>query len=148
MAEYDVTEDRQTRFENALEEGRARVERALALNPRNGDAYVLRGAIDAYEDLGTAEANYRRGLELSPNSSKGYHGLAVVLYETPARRDEALAMLDRARKLDPLQPAYDVTRAVFLLYERGDVRGADDLLADVLRRVRRRTPACVRRNQA
>ena len=147
MAEYDVTEDRQTRFENALEEGRARVERALALNPRNGDAYVLRGAIDAYEDLGTAEANYRRGLELSPNSSKGYHGLAVVLYETPARRDEALAMLDRARKLDPLQPAYDVTRAVFLLYERGDVRGADDLLADVLRRHPDYQPALARMSE-
>ncbi|MCE3286083.1 MAG: Bacterial transcriptional activator domain, partial [Steroidobacteraceae bacterium] len=98
----------------------------------------------AYEDLATAEADYRRGLELSPNSAKGHHGLAVVLYETPSRRDEALAMLDRARKLDPLRPAYDVTRAVFLLYERADVRGADDLLADVLRRHPDYQPALAR----
>jgi TolB-like protein/Tfp pilus assembly protein PilF len=144
MAEYDVTEDRQTRFENALEQGRTLVERALSINPDNGEAYLVRASIDAYEDLATAEADYRRGLELSPNSAKGYHGLAVVLYETPSRRDEALAMLDRARKLDPLQPAYDVTRAVFLLYERADVRGANDLLADVLRRHPDYQPALAR----
>ena len=51
-----------------------------------------------------AEKDYRHGLELSPNSAKGYGGLATVLYETPARRDDALEMLERARKLDPLEP--------------------------------------------
>jgi TolB-like protein len=147
MAEYDVTEDRQTRFENALEQGRSLVGRALSLNPDNGEAYLVRASIAAYEDLAKAEADYRRGLELSPNSAKGYHGLAVVLYETPSRRDEALAMLDRARKLDPLQPAYDVARAVFLLYERADVRGANDLLADVLRRHPDYQPALTRMSE-
>ena len=68
----------------------------------------------------------------------------MVLYETPARRDEALAMLDRARKLDPLQPAYDVTKAVFLLYERGDVQSSENLLLDVLRRNPDYQPALAR----
>lgn len=141
VAEYDVTEDRQARFESALARGQDLIDRALELNPGDGEAYIVRASMTAYEDLGAAEADYRRGLELSPNSAKGYSGLAVVLYETISRRDEALAMLDRARKLDPLQPSYDVTRAVFVWYERGDVRGANDLLADVLRRHPDYTPA-------
>ncbi len=147
LAEYDVTEDRQSRFESALAQGRTLIERALSADPDNGEAYLVRASMAAYADLATAEADYRRGLELSPNSAKGYLGLATVLYETPSRRDEALAMLDRARKLDPLQPAYDVTRAVFLLYERGDVRGANDLLADVLRRHPDYQPALARMSE-
>jgi TolB-like protein len=144
VAEYDLTEDRQTRFENALVEGRELIERALELDSDDGEAYIVRASMTAYEDLAAAEADYRRGLELSPNAAKGYYGLAVVLYETVSRRDEALAMLDRARKLDPLQPAYDVTRSVFMSYERGDVRGANDLLADVLRRHPDYRPALAR----
>ena len=42
-------------------------------------------------------------------------------------------MLDRARKLDPLEPDYDVLKAVFLFYERADLKGANDLLVEVLR---------------
>ncbi len=143
-AEYDVTEDRQSRFEAALAEGLVLVERALSVDPDNGEAYLARASMKAFTDLVAAEADFRRGLELSPNSARGYHGLAVVLYETPARRDEALAMLDRARKLDPLQPAYDVTKAVFLLYERGDVQSAENLLLDVLRRNPDYQPALAR----
>jgi len=144
LAEYDVTQDRQSRFEAALAEGLVLVERALAADPDNGEAYLVRASMMAFTDLEAAEADYRRGLELSPNSAKGYHGLAVVLYETPARRDEALVLLDRARKLDPLQPAYDVTKAVFLLYERGDVQAAENLLLDVLRRNPDYQPALAR----
>jgi TolB-like protein/cytochrome c-type biogenesis protein CcmH/NrfG len=144
VAEYDVTDDRQARFERALERGQALIERALGVDPENGEAYLVRASMVAYTDLAGAEADYRRGLELSPNSAKGYAGLAVVLYETPSRRDEALAMLDRARKLDPLQPAHDVSRAVFLLYERGDVQGANELLVDVLRRNPDYLPALTR----
>ena len=95
-------------------------------------------------DLAAAEADYRRGLELSPNSAKGYAGLAAVLYETPARRDEVLEMLDRARKLDPLEPGYDVKKAVFLFYERGDLQGANELLVEVLREHPRYLPALMR----
>lgn len=134
VAEYDVTDDREGRFEQALERGRSLIERALAVDPEYGEAYLVRASMVAYSDLDAAEADYRRGLELSPNAANGYAGLAAVLYETLPRRDEALEMLDRARKLDPLQPAYDVTKAIFLHYERGDTRGAEELLVDVLRR--------------
>jgi TolB-like protein/Tfp pilus assembly protein PilF len=144
VAEYDVTEDRQARFDRARERARSLIEHALVADPRSGEAYLARASLEAYADLAAAEADYRRGLELSPNSAEGYAGLATVLYETPSRRDESLELLDRARKLDPLQPAYDVQRAVFLLYERSDVRGANDLLADVLRRNPDYLPALTR----
>ena len=43
-------------------------------------------------------------------------------------------MIDRARRIDPLQPAYDVTKSVYLLYGRSDVEAADQQLVDVLKR--------------
>jgi TolB-like protein len=144
VTEYEVTDDRQARFERALSHGKTLVDKALALDPENGDAYLQRAHLAAFEDLSTAEADYRRGLELSPNSAPGYAGLAAVLYENPARRDEALELLDRARRIDPLEPGYDVTKAVFLQYERGDPHGADKLLSGVLERHPRYLPALVR----
>ena len=82
VAEYDVTDDRQARFERALLRGRELVEQALALDPDNGDAYLERAHLASFDDLAAAEADYRRGLELSPNAANGYAGLATVLYAT------------------------------------------------------------------
>jgi tetratricopeptide (TPR) repeat protein len=67
-----------------------------------------------------------------------------VLFEQPEKRPEALQMLDRARRLDPLEPAHDVTKAVFLLYDRGDVDGAEALLRNVLQRRPDYPPALTR----
>jgi TolB-like protein len=144
VAEYEVTDDRQSRFERARRRGETLVAKALTIDPANGDAYLQRAYLAAFEDLTTAETDYRRGLELSPNSAEGHAGLAAVLYATPARRDEALELLDRARKLDPLEPAYDVTKAVFLYDERSDVEGARELLDDVVARNPRYVPALAR----
>jgi Tfp pilus assembly protein PilF len=145
VAEFDVTDDRQERFERAKLRARELLEKALALDPENGDAYLKRAYLAwAFQDLAAAEADYRRGLELSPNSAAGFAGLALFLYQTPSRRDEALELLDRARKLDPLKPDYDVYKAVFLFYERGDVQGANDLLVEVLRDHPKFLPALAR----
>ena len=141
LAEYEVTDDRQERFKRALLRGQELVEKALSLEPLSGDAYLQRAHMVAFENLSDAEKDYRRGLELSPNSARGYAGLAAVLYETPSRRDEVLELLDRARKLDPLEPGHDVTKALFLWLERADMQGANALLVDVLKRNPRYTPA-------
>jgi TolB-like protein/DNA-binding winged helix-turn-helix (wHTH) protein len=133
-AEFEVTDDRQERFAAALQGGMELVETALRLDANAGPAYIQRANLRAYTDLAEAEADYRRGLALSPNYAPGYAGLATVLYENPRRGDEALSMLDRARKLDPLEPAHDVAKAVFLLYGRSDEAGAATLLKDVLKR--------------
>jgi TolB-like protein len=134
LGEYEATDDRQERFKRALLRGQELVEKALALDPNNGAAYLQRAQFAAYDSLAAAEADYRHGLELSPNSAEGYAGLAAVVYATPSRRDEVLELLDRARKLDPLEPGHDVTKAQFLWFERADMQGANALLVDVLKR--------------
>ena len=144
VAEYDLKDDRQERFERARARGQELVAKALTLDPENGDAYLQRAHLAAYENLSTAEADYRRGLELSPNSAPGFAGLAAVVYEDPARRDDALELLDRARRIDPLEPRYDVEKSVFLFYERGDVSGASELLEKALERNPRYLPALLR----
>jgi tetratricopeptide (TPR) repeat protein len=53
-------------------------------------------------------------------------------------------MLEHARRLDPLEPAHDVAKAVFLFYDRGDVKGAEALLRNVLQRNPDYLPAVVR----
>jgi len=58
-----------------------------------------------------------------------------------------LQLLDRARRLDPLEPSHDVTKSVFLLYDRGDVRAADTLLRGALLRQPQFVPALVRRGE-
>ena len=144
VADLEVTDDRRARFVAALERGNTLVQKALSLDPENGDALLQRAHLAAYTNLAAAETDYRRGLELSPNSAEGFAGLAAVLYETPARRDEALEMLDRARKLDPLEPAHDVLKSVFLFHGRGDIQGANALLVGVLKRHRGYAPALAR----
>lgn len=134
QVEFEVTDDRQDRFAVELQRGMALIDKALQLDPENGAAYAERASFKAYTDLAAAEADYRRGIALNSNYAPGYAGLAAVLYEDPKRRYEALAMLERARKLDPLEPAHDVTKAIFLLYGRSDIAGAEALLTDVLKR--------------
>jgi tetratricopeptide (TPR) repeat protein len=104
----------------------------------------MRGYLEAFTDLAAAEADYRRGLELRPSDAKGYAGLAAVLWEQPAKRRESLEMLEHARRLDPLEPAHDVAKAVFLSYDRGDSKGAEALLRNVLQRKPDYLPAIVR----
>jgi tetratricopeptide (TPR) repeat protein len=66
------------------------------------------------------------------------------VYENPARRNEALEMLDRARRLDPLEPAYDTTKALLLQMEHADFAEANTLLVDVVSRHPRYQPALFR----
>ena len=132
VAEYEVTEDRLERFRRALEDGLVLVNRALQLDAANGGAYLARAAMTAYADLAAAEDDYRRGLDLAPNSAEGYAGLAAVVYERPERRPEALELLEHARKLDPLEPGYGVQISVFQLYEQGDPRAAAATLREVV----------------
>ncbi len=134
LAEFEVSGNRQAAFDAAIAEGKLLVERALALDPADAQAYVERAYLRAFSDLRGAEQDYRRGIELNPNSARGYDGLAAVLYEDPRRRDEALAMLDRARRLDPLEPKYDVLKSIILDYGRSDLRAAEAILTAVVAR--------------
>jgi TolB-like protein/Tfp pilus assembly protein PilF len=134
LAEFEITGDRQAAFGSAINEGKLLIEKALALDPNDAQAYVERGYLRAFSDLAGAEQDYRRGIQLNPNSARGYEGLAGVLFEDPPRRDEALAMIGRAQRLDPLEPKYDVLKALFLLLGRGNLRDAGAVLMEVVAR--------------
>ena len=134
LAEFDVTENRTTSVNTAVQEAKLLIERALAIDPRNAQAYVERGYLRAFSDLKGAEQDYRKGIQLDPNSARGYDGLATVVYEDPRRRDESVALLGKASVLDPLEPKYDVLRAQIMFYARSDASGADALLSKVVAR--------------
>jgi len=144
VAEFEITDDRRLRFEAALTQASELIAKALELDPANGHAYVERAYISAFTDLAAAEAAYRRGIELSPSYAKAYAGLTAVLYENPAKRDEALLMLDHARRLDPLEPEYDVTKATFLWYAKSKTRESVALLRSVVARNPLYQPALTR----
>ena len=133
VAEYEVTSNRQAEFRATIEECKVLIEQALALDPTNAQAFIERGHLRAaFSDLKGAEQDYRRGIELNPNSARGYDGLVEVLQEDPDRSDEILPLLERAGRLDPLDPTYDLLRAVFLFLRRGDTRTAEAILTDVI----------------
>ena len=131
-AEYRAGPDREKLFREALRDSRPLLAQALTLNPKSSDAYAARGYVNAFSDLAAAELDYRKALELNPNNAEAYEGLAAVLFENPARRDEAMQLIDKARKLDPLEPRLDVAKATFLFYGRGEIAPAETLLVHAL----------------
>lgn len=76
---------------------------AMRLDPELGAAYCTMGHLKGIRefDWSGAEQNFKRALELSPNSSDTYD-LYGRLCAALARYDEALVLHDRARELDPL----------------------------------------------
>ena len=109
-------------------------DKALSLDPELGEAWVERaygrvqlgGGFDA-----TADAEFRKGLALAPNYAQGYElygeSLSVV-----GRTDDALAMIERARQLDPLTPRSHYMKGI-ILADRGEVDQAAALFLDALR---------------
>jgi TolB-like protein/DNA-binding winged helix-turn-helix (wHTH) protein/Tfp pilus assembly protein PilF len=77
-------------------------QKALELDPNLSEARVLLADTEQRQWHWTeAEANYRRALELNPNSALGHGGLALWLL-CQGRTEEAVAEAHRGRQLDPL----------------------------------------------
>ncbi|HSN72055.1 MAG TPA: tetratricopeptide repeat protein, partial [Steroidobacteraceae bacterium] len=113
--------------------------RAIELDPNDGDAYIVRAWLVA--DPVAAAADYRRGLELRPNSAEGLERLARVLFFfpdpqgriwDPQKREEAFTLVDRADEIDPLAPTILLTKALMTLYARSDVAGANAFFRQAL----------------
>jgi TolB-like protein/DNA-binding winged helix-turn-helix (wHTH) protein/Tfp pilus assembly protein PilF len=112
----------------------ALLDRALAIDPNNADAYLVRGWLNQF--YSSAEADFRRGLALSPNNAAGMVRFARVLYRTvdphthnfdPASRAAAFALIDHARQLDPLSPSVHLAKAIMVAYGHGDLKQAIEL---------------------
>jgi len=82
------------------------VEKALELDPLLGDAYTSLASIEQMQglkDTDQTEANYLKGIELSPNSAKAYHWLSTF-YRDLDRMDEAVQMIQKAIEINPMDP--------------------------------------------
>jgi TolB-like protein/DNA-binding winged helix-turn-helix (wHTH) protein len=87
----------------ANEKAKALDAKALELDPNFGPAHAGRGwGLLLYDlDFGTAGDEFRRAVELSPNSAEAHQGLGDY-YATTGRLQEAVHEVERARELDPL----------------------------------------------
>lgn len=145
--EHSSGPDQREQVAKALKELPALIERALTIDPRLGEAYVERGDLRVYDNLGAAERDYRKAIELTPSNARAYQQLAALLYDDPSRRREVAEPLQRARALDPLDPDLAVTWAVYQFYESGNAEDAESLLRQVLERNPQYLPAMVRRGE-
>jgi len=101
--------------QKAYAEGRNAAATALALAPDLATAHSARGALlqDADSDWVGAEAEYRRALELAPNSSAAKGNLAAVL-ATLGQLEEATELQRQAIAADPLRADFYQNFAVYL----------------------------------
>jgi TolB-like protein/DNA-binding winged helix-turn-helix (wHTH) protein len=144
LAEYEPGGNRNDRFNQAAASATNLLAQAIALDPDDGRAYIQRAYLHTFSDLAAAEQDYRKGLALAPSDASGYEGLASLLYQDPLRHDEALTALDRARRLDPLEPRYDVTKAGLLFHRRGDATSALAILQRTVEQFPQYAPALTR----
>ncbi len=81
---------------------KAATERALTIDPEHAKAHVLQAMVNEYElDWRSAESEYKRAIELSPNLDFARNNYAFFL-SVMGRQDEALAELAQQRLRDPI----------------------------------------------
>ncbi len=113
-------------------EAKKALDRALLLEPANAEANFNLGLLEAEtQDRPRAEEHLRRALETDPQMAPAAYNLCVLLAES--RPGEALELCRRAAALRPREPRYAWTEAYYLA-RRGDARGAEAVLEDLLRR--------------
>ncbi|HET9449088.1 MAG TPA: tetratricopeptide repeat protein [Steroidobacteraceae bacterium] len=104
-------------------------DRAIQLNPEYGPPWAQRARLTS--DPIQAEELYRRALQLTPSYDENYIRYSDFLF-SEGRRGEALELIDRARRIDPLSPSLYWRKAQLLLATRGDVAGMEQLLHEAL----------------
>ena len=87
-----------------LEQAHAALERALAIEPRNADAFAARGRVfQAEGKLDAAKAEIGRAIELDPDYWRHHSDLGIV-YSRMGAFGEAIEQFSRAIELEPGSP--------------------------------------------
>ena len=91
------------RPEQVIPKAMAAVDKALQLDPNNGDAMIARGSIETafLWNWDAAERDLTRGIALSPNNSYGRMMLSVYL-DSIGRPEDAVKQMQQAVEIDPL----------------------------------------------
>lgn len=105
-------------------------DRAIELNPALGPAWAQRARLTP--DPVRAEEMYRRALQLAPSYDENYIRYSDLLF-SQGRRGEALELIDRARRIDPLSASLCWRKAQLVLATRSDVAEMEELLHEALR---------------
>jgi len=95
------------------------IDKALAADPLSGPAHAAKGWGALLNDLDftTAEAEFKRAVELSPNEVQGHQGLADY-YAAVGQVDQAVLEMERARQVDPLSFIVNVGVCRILYFAR------------------------------
>jgi len=107
---------------------KAATQKALEIDDRLAEAHASLGFILFWHerDWAAAEGQFRRALELNPNSAETHMGYAHLLSNT-GRHAEALAEIRRAREHDPLNLLINSLEGQFLVH----AGRADEALASL-----------------
>ena len=104
--------------DDAYAEAQHAVDKALALDDFLGEAHASRAALESNRGLWqSAEAEYRRALDLSPGYATAHQWYAEGL-AAHGRMDEAMAEIRRAQQLDPLSLTVNVQVGYVLFLAR------------------------------
>ena len=90
----------------SLARAKSAADRAIALNPNLAAAHRAKGFAVFFGDwdIPGSEAEFRRALDLDPNSAQTHHWYASSLYSRLDGAD-SIREIDEARRLDPVSPA-------------------------------------------
>lgn len=110
--------------------------RALELDSSLAEAHASLGLIrvNHHWDFGSAELEFKRAIELNPNYVSAYQWYSVMLTFSK-RYDEALKVIEKAMRLDPLSPVLKQSKGVALIAD-----GRYDEAVEVLRKVAKERP--------
>ena len=104
----------------AFPKAEAAANKALALDDQIAEAHTALAAIKVgYEfDWATAEREFRRGIELNPNSADAHYFYAFFYLLPRKRFDEAFAEIKKALEADPLSPIINAYLGIAYFYAR------------------------------
>ena len=121
MLEFRASNTTRKDWADTESEVRQDLQRALALDNRNADAWQALAAIE--QDPNRAEAFVRRAVAMEPDSARANFGLSQavlsdVYRSAPERVDEVIALMELAMRLDPQEPRYPTALAEMYNFQR------------------------------
>jgi len=132
VADGEMSRERGANLKKAVADSLELLERALEIDERDADTHLQIASI--LWGGPRAEQELMRALELNPNSAAGFQTLAFIRMFRDRKPDEAVAAIDKARLLSPLQVQFDNDKAQIVLWGKSDVKLAEQLLLSVLER--------------